>query len=194
MFVTVSDRKDHNTRAWLPVFGGHSWPPVPGPPFSVAVLILPCLVVVLGGRAWQPWWKILYVLMHTCGAVGSGGQCRGTLGGYYHIMISFLVSGTKKSLSSKSSTSGDDMDCLMVWETAIKIFHTLVMILKKSQSRYILGSCLKYARSFLDLFLRSAMPLMDSCLRKHNQEVVTLLKSLQASTRFLQHVCTHSKV
>ncbi|XP_071548151.1 Fanconi anemia group D2 protein-like isoform X1 [Panulirus ornatus] len=118
---------------------------------------------------------------------------KGTLGGYYHIMISFLVNGTKKSLSSKSSTSGDDMDCLMVWETAIKIFHTLVMILKKSQSRYILGSCLKYARSFLDLFLRSAMPLMDSCLRKHNQEVVTLLKSLQASTRFLQHVCTHSK-
>lgn len=53
---------------------------------------------------------------------------------------------------------------------------------------------LQYSRTFLELFLRNAMPLLDSCLRMHNQEVVTLLKNLQTSTRLLQHVCTHSKV
>ncbi|XP_069186232.1 Fanconi anemia group D2 protein isoform X2 [Procambarus clarkii] len=119
---------------------------------------------------------------------------KGTLGTYYRSMISFLVSGTKKSLSAISSTSNDNMQRLLVWDTAIKIFHTLIMILKKNNSRHLLSSCLKYARSFLELFLRSAMPLMDKSLRLHNQEVVTLMKSLQGSTRVLQHVCTHSKV
>ena len=52
----------------------------------------------------------------------------------------------------------------------------------------------QYGRLFLDLFLRSAMPALDSCFRDSTNEVVNLLKTLQHSTRLLQHVCTHSKV
>nr|XP_053651378.1 Fanconi anemia group D2 protein homolog [Cherax quadricarinatus] len=118
---------------------------------------------------------------------------KGTLGIYYRNLLSFLGSGIKKSLTALGSSS-NNMQKLLVWNTAIKIFHTLVMVLKTHNSRQLLIACLKHARSFLELFLRSAMPLMDTCLRHHNQEVVTLLKSLQVSTRHLQHVCTHSKV
>ncbi|KAG7161845.1 Fanconi anemia group D2 protein-like 2, partial [Homarus americanus] len=120
---------------------------------------------------------------------------KGTLGVYFRCMISFLVSSTKQSLSAIGTASADDkLKCLLVWNTAINIFHTLIIILKKNNTKHLLISCLKYSRSFVDLFLRSAMPLMDSCLRQHNKEVMTIFSSLQVSTRLLQNVCTHSKV
>ncbi|XP_066963666.1 Fanconi anemia group D2 protein isoform X1 [Macrobrachium rosenbergii] len=120
---------------------------------------------------------------------------KGTLGIFYRSMMSFLVTGTKKSLSSLGSASLTDKEkCLETWSTAIKIFHVLVTMLKTHDSKTLLCPCLKYSRSFLELFLRSAMPVLDSCLLVHNQEVTVLLKNLQGSTRLLQHVCTHSKV
>lgn len=114
---------------------------------------------------------------------------------YYKVIMSFLVSGTTKSLSHISTTSSDDnKKRLSVWKASLKVLHTLVTILKDYYNRQMLTTCLKFASSFLELFLRSAMPLMDTCLRQHNQDVVMLLKDLQTSTRFLQHLCTHSKV
>ncbi|KAK3892628.1 hypothetical protein Pcinc_003517 [Petrolisthes cinctipes] len=120
---------------------------------------------------------------------------KGTLSIYHRIILSFLVSGTKKSLSSLTNTNTEDRyNRLLVWNSAIKILHTTINILKTHNSKNLLASCLKYGRMFLDVFVRCGMPLLDSCLRGHNQDVVILLKSLQASTRILQHVCTHSKV
>ncbi|XP_037793800.1 LOW QUALITY PROTEIN: Fanconi anemia group D2 protein-like [Penaeus monodon] len=120
---------------------------------------------------------------------------KATLGMYYRSLLLYLVSGTKKALSAQGPASAANREeCLNVWITAIKVFCTLVGTLKKYDTRNLLGPCLKYSRTFLELFLRNAMPLLDSCLRMHNQEVVTLLKNLQTSTRLLQHVCTHSKV
>ncbi|XP_063887534.1 Fanconi anemia group D2 protein-like isoform X1 [Scylla paramamosain] len=113
---------------------------------------------------------------------------------YYKAILSFLVSGTNKSLSIVGSASDDSRKRLLIWNTAIKILHTHVTILKNYYSRQMLSTCLKFARPFLEFFLRSAMPLMDTCFREHNQDVVMLLKSVQGSTRFLQNLCTHSKV
>ncbi|KAK4317245.1 hypothetical protein Pmani_011660 [Petrolisthes manimaculis] len=120
---------------------------------------------------------------------------KGTLSIYHRIILSFLVSGTKKSLSTLTNTNTEDRyNRLLVWNSAINILHTTVNILKKHNSKSLLASCLKYGRMFLDVFVRCGMPLLDSCLRAHNQDVVILIKSLQASTRILHHVCTHSKV
>ncbi|MPC33810.1 Fanconi anemia group D2 protein [Portunus trituberculatus] len=113
---------------------------------------------------------------------------------YHKAVMSFLVSGTSKSLSIVGSTSGDSRERLLVWNMAIKILHIHVTILKDHYSRPMLTTCLKFARPFLQFFLRSAMPLMDTCFREHNQDVVMLLKGVQGSTRYLQNLCTHSKV
>lgn len=113
---------------------------------------------------------------------------------YYKVILSFLVSGTNKSLAIVGTAPDNSRKRLLVWNTAIKILHTHVTILKNFYSRPMLSTCLKFTRPFLELFLRSAMPLMDTCFREHNQDVVMLLKSVQGSTRFLQNLCTHSKV
>ncbi|XP_068244044.1 Fanconi anemia group D2 protein isoform X2 [Palaemon carinicauda] len=119
---------------------------------------------------------------------------KGTLGIFYRSIMCFLVTGTKKSLSSLGSSSlANKEECLEIWNTAIKIFCVLVTMLKTHETRSLLSPCLKYSRTFLELFLRSAMPVLDSCLLVRNQDVTVLLKNLQISTRLLQHICTHSK-
>ncbi|KAG0727428.1 Fanconi anemia group D2 protein [Chionoecetes opilio] len=105
-----------------------------------------------------------------------------------------LNNGTNKSLSSINSSSMEDSrKRLLKWNTAIKILHTLVTVLKNYYTKQMLSTCLKFVRPFLELFLRSAMPVMDTCFRHHSQDVLVLLKSVQGSTRFLQNLCTHSK-
>ncbi|KAK7079255.1 Fanconi anemia group D2 protein [Halocaridina rubra] len=120
---------------------------------------------------------------------------KGTMSIYYRCMMCSLVTGTKKNLSLLGSASDADRKKYMeVWSTAINIFSVLITTLKNYDSKGLLGPSLKYSRCFLELFLRSAMPVLDSSLRMYNQEVMVLLKNMQSSTRLLQHVCTHSKV
>ena len=42
--------------------------------------------------------------------------------------------------------------------------------------------------------MRQAMPLLDNIFRNNKDEVQSLLKNLQLSTRTLHHMCSHSKV
>ncbi|XP_021344891.1 Fanconi anemia group D2 protein-like, partial [Mizuhopecten yessoensis] len=60
--------------------------------------------------------------------------------------------------------------------------------------RVLLGTALKCGRQFLDIFLRQGMPLLDNMFRSHRDDVQSLLKNLQLSTRALHHMCGHSKI
>ena len=63
---------------------------------------------------------------------------------YYKAIMSFMVSGTNKSLSTiSSSSSADNKKRLLVWNTAIKNLHTLVMMLKYYYAKQMLSTCLK---------------------------------------------------
>ncbi|KAG1702372.1 Fanconi anemia group D2 protein [Nymphon striatum] len=53
---------------------------------------------------------------------------------------------------------------------------------------------INYGRQVVELFLKHAMPLLDKLFRNQQEDVLNLLKKLQLCTRFLQHVCSHSKV
>lgn len=52
----------------------------------------------------------------------------------------------------------------------------------------------QFGRQFLESFLRNGMPLLDSLFKSQHGDVQGLLKNLQQSTRYLQHICSHSKV
>uniref|UniRef100_A0A8C5AFA7 FA complementation group D2 n=1 Tax=Gadus morhua TaxID=8049 RepID=A0A8C5AFA7_GADMO len=53
---------------------------------------------------------------------------------------------------------------------------------------------LQFGRLFLDAFLRLGMPLLDHSFKKHKEDVQSLLKTFQLSTRQLHHMCGHSKI
>ncbi|XP_075429886.1 Fanconi anemia group D2 protein isoform X2 [Ascaphus truei] len=83
---------------------------------------------------------------------------------------------------------------LLRWSLAVRDFHILVNLVKVLESRAVLNICLKYGRLFLETFLKLGMPLLDCCFKRHREDVQSLLKTLQLSTRQLHHMCGHSKI
>uniref|UniRef100_A0A8C1GLX2 FA complementation group D2 n=1 Tax=Cyprinus carpio TaxID=7962 RepID=A0A8C1GLX2_CYPCA len=83
---------------------------------------------------------------------------------------------------------------LLTWNLAVRDFHILINLVKMFDSRPVLTVCLKYGRLFLESFLKLGMPLLDYSFKKHKEDVQSLLKTFQLSTRQLHHMCGHSKI
>ncbi|KAF6732982.1 Fanconi anemia group D2 protein [Oryzias melastigma] len=83
---------------------------------------------------------------------------------------------------------------LLTWSLAVRDFHILVNLVKVFDSRPVLNVCLKYGRLFLESFLKLGMPLLDYSFKRHKEDVQSLLKTFQLSTRQLHHMCGHSKI
>lgn len=80
------------------------------------------------------------------------------------------------------------------WSKAVALFYSLVNLIKVFTTRSHLKSAMTYGRQFMELFLRLAMPMVDSAFRAHSDDLVGLLKKLQQGTRGLHHLCSHSKI
>uniref|UniRef100_A0A803TMP1 FA complementation group D2 n=1 Tax=Anolis carolinensis TaxID=28377 RepID=A0A803TMP1_ANOCA len=86
------------------------------------------------------------------------------------------------------------LEKLLQWNMAVRDFHILVNLVKVFDSRPVLSVCLKYGRLFVETFLKHGMPLLDYSFKKHREDVQSLLKTFQLSTRQLHHMCGHSKI
>ncbi|XP_015929151.1 Fanconi anemia group D2 protein [Parasteatoda tepidariorum] len=115
---------------------------------------------------------------------------KSSLNCYYKIMFTSLMSYVKSYFSEKH---GND-EQMNEWIIILRVFQVLTNLLKCFGSRTNIGTCLKFSREILQTFLRYGMPLMDKLFVNKKEEVICLMKTLQASTRYLQHVCCHSKV
>ncbi|XP_055883251.1 Fanconi anemia group D2 protein-like [Biomphalaria glabrata] len=113
---------------------------------------------------------------------------------YYKVILSELINIVKKIPAGRktdSSTVQDDR--LASWSTAVKVLQVATSLTKVFSARSNLAAALKYGRQFLECFLRQSMPLLDVIFRRRHTDVEKLLRTLQQSTRMLQHLCGHSK-
>ncbi|XP_067417363.1 Fanconi anemia group D2 protein [Emydura macquarii macquarii] len=114
---------------------------------------------------------------------------------FFQVMIAQLESSVRSIPAGKPSDSSEvQLEKLLHWNMAVRDFHILVNLVKVFDSRPVLSVCLKYGRLFLEAFLKLAMPLLDYSFKKHKEDVQSLLKTLQLSTRQLHHMCGHSKI
>ncbi|GFU37970.1 fanconi anemia group D2 protein [Nephila pilipes] len=113
-----------------------------------------------------------------------------TFGVFYKIMLSNLASHMKFYFATKHNVE----EQMFEWSVAFKVFQVFTNLLKHFGSRSNIGACLKSSREILQTFLRYGMPLMDKLFVNSKEDVICLMKILQVSTRYLQHVCCHSKV
>uniref|UniRef100_A0A8C9VSW2 FA complementation group D2 n=1 Tax=Scleropages formosus TaxID=113540 RepID=A0A8C9VSW2_SCLFO len=85
---------------------------------------------------------------------------------------------------------------LLTWNLAVRDFHMLVNLVKVNLEmrpfETVFSRC--YGRLFLEAFLKLGMPLLDYSFKKHKEDVQSLLKTFQLSTRQLHHMCGHSKI
>uniref|UniRef100_A0A8C3LGF0 FA complementation group D2 n=1 Tax=Chrysolophus pictus TaxID=9089 RepID=A0A8C3LGF0_CHRPC len=114
---------------------------------------------------------------------------------FFRVMMAQLESSVKSIPAGKPSDSSEvQLEKLLKWNIAVRNFHILINLVKVFDSRPVLSICLKYGRLFVEAFLKLAMPLLDHSFKKHRDDVQSLLKTLQLSTRQLHHMCGHSKI
>uniref|UniRef100_A0A8C0E8P2 FA complementation group D2 n=1 Tax=Bubo bubo TaxID=30461 RepID=A0A8C0E8P2_BUBBB len=103
---------------------------------------------------------------------------------FFRVMMAQLESSVKSIPAGKPSDSSEvQLEKLLRWNIAVRIFHILVNLVK-----------VRFGRLFVEAFLKLAMPLLDYSFKKHRDDVQSLLKTLQLSTRQLHHMCGHSKI
>nr|XP_056711354.1 Fanconi anemia group D2 protein [Euleptes europaea] len=114
---------------------------------------------------------------------------------FFRVMMAQLEGSVRSIPAGRSSESSEvQLEKLLHWNMAVRDFHILVNLVKVFDSRPVLTVCLKYGRLFLETFLKLGMPLLDCSFKKHREDVQSLLKTLQLSTRQLHHMCGHSKI
>ncbi|XP_030231777.1 Fanconi anemia group D2 protein isoform X3 [Gadus morhua] len=114
---------------------------------------------------------------------------------FYKGMLWELEKAVKRIPAGKMSDSFESQSVkLLTWNLAVRDFHILVNLVKVFDGRPVVNACLKFGRLFLDAFLRLGMPLLDHSFKKHKEDVQSLLKTFQLSTRQLHHMCGHSKI
>uniref|UniRef100_A0A674K4L2 FA complementation group D2 n=1 Tax=Terrapene triunguis TaxID=2587831 RepID=A0A674K4L2_9SAUR len=114
---------------------------------------------------------------------------------FFQVMMAQLENSVRSISAGKPSDSSEvQLEKLLHWNMAVRDFHILVNLVKVFDSRPVLSVCLKYGRLFVEAFLKLAMPLLDYSFKKHREDVQSLLKTLQLSTRQLHHMCGHSKI
>ncbi|XP_053326143.1 Fanconi anemia group D2 protein isoform X2 [Spea bombifrons] len=114
---------------------------------------------------------------------------------FFRVLMDKLEKCARNIPAGKNSDSNQiQTEQLLRWSLAVRDFHILVNLVKVFDSRPVLSVCLKYGRLFLETFLKLGMPLLDNCFKKLREDVQSLLKTLQLSTRQLHHMCGHSKI
>ncbi|XP_036008013.1 Fanconi anemia group D2 protein [Fundulus heteroclitus] len=114
---------------------------------------------------------------------------------YYKVLMAELEKAARRIPAGKMNDSSEaQSEKLLTWNLAVRDFHILVNLVKVFDSRPVLNVSLKYGRLFLESFLKLGMPLLDYSFKRHKEDVQSLLKTFQLSTRQLHHMCGHSKM
>ncbi|XP_022805734.1 Fanconi anemia group D2 protein-like [Stylophora pistillata] len=122
---------------------------------------------------------------------------RSSLPCYYRAMMEELIGHLKQTHSvplKKTDSPESHNERLVKLNISVRLFHILINLVKAFDQRSMIGASLKFGRLFVDTFLKLGMPVLDSMLRTHKDDINGMLKNLQQSTRSLQHICGHSKV
>uniref|UniRef100_A0A8C6JVY1 Uncharacterized protein n=1 Tax=Melopsittacus undulatus TaxID=13146 RepID=A0A8C6JVY1_MELUD len=113
---------------------------------------------------------------------------------FFRVMMAQLESSVKSIPVGKTSDSSEvQLEKLLQWNIAVRNFHILINLVKVRLLLFF-WFYLHYGRLFVEAFLKLAMPLLDYSFKKHRDDVQSLLKTLQLSTRQLHHMCGHSKI
>ncbi|XP_076105835.1 Fanconi anemia group D2 protein-like [Mytilus galloprovincialis] len=120
---------------------------------------------------------------------------RSSFSTFYRVMFNQLIDCIKTMSPAKQTDSREvKIDKLLQWNQAVRILHIHINLIKAFDGRGNVTSALKCGRQFIEIFLRQGMPLLDTMFRTNREDVQGLLKNLQISTRYLHHMCGHSKI
>uniref|UniRef100_A0A3Q2VGY5 FA complementation group D2 n=1 Tax=Haplochromis burtoni TaxID=8153 RepID=A0A3Q2VGY5_HAPBU len=103
---------------------------------------------------------------------------------FYKVLMAELEKAVRKIPASKMSDNTEaQSEKLLTWNLAVRDFHILVNLVKKSL----------YISTYWKIFVHE--PVIDMTMfASFKEDVQSLLKTFQLSTRQLHHMCGHSKM
>ncbi|KAG8038455.1 hypothetical protein G9C98_006151 [Cotesia typhae] len=113
---------------------------------------------------------------------------RSNLHNLYQKLYEAFLKGTKLALQPAMT----DAQKLKVWKEVALNLSRLVAICKKVSTKSMLMAYLRCTPALLKIFLESAIPTFEHCLRNHADEVTSTIKMVQGGTRYLNAICCHS--
>ncbi|XP_065371634.1 Fanconi anemia group D2 protein homolog [Calliphora vicina] len=98
------------------------------------------------------------------------------------------------SLNQKLTTNAlNSIDKLEFWESSCKILNMLLEIVQGLDIPRNFQIFLKHSHLYLKLVLQHGLIVFEQYLRQNPERVCELIKTMQTTTRFLHHLCCHSK-
>ncbi|KAM7362212.1 fancd2 [Cochliomyia hominivorax] len=98
------------------------------------------------------------------------------------------------SLNTKLTTNSlETIDKLEFWEYSCKILNMLLEVVQCLDIPRNFQIFLKHSHLYLKLVLQHGLTVFEKYLRQNPERVCELIKTMQTTTRFLHHLCCHSK-
>lgn len=108
---------------------------------------------------------------------------------FFQTLCNSLLERVRAQLVSLSNR-----EHLILWKTTGLSLQGLMAIVKIHEMRVNLVCFLKKSLGILKLFLNQGIPILEIMLKAKPDEVVDIFKTMQSTTRFLHHLCCHSKL
>lgn len=111
----------------------------------------------------------------------------------FHVLYKGICHALQERLKVEIQSLANNQH-LTLWKTTTKTLEQLIAIVKIKESRGNFLSFFKKAHGILKIFLNKGIPILQIMLKSNPNEVISILKSIQITTRFLHNLCCHSKL
>lgn len=118
-----------------------------------------------------------------------GGIDKAALPVFFQALCNALLERMRNELTSLTNR-----EHLTLWKTIGLSLQGLMAVVKLYEKRANLVCFLKKSLGILKLFLNQGIPILEIMLKAQPDEVVDIFKTMQSTTRFLHHLCCHSKL
>nr|XP_039256408.1 Fanconi anemia group D2 protein-like [Styela clava] len=101
--------------------------------------------------------------------------------------------GKIPGIKSKHDES-ESIELLLKWNDAMKVVGVVIRLLRDFKHKSNILTSLKYGRILIESFIKTGMTTCEKMFPLYQDDVISILKHLQITTRQLQHLTCHSKV
>ncbi|XP_069683781.1 Fanconi anemia group D2 protein isoform X2 [Periplaneta americana] len=108
----------------------------------------------------------------------------------YRNLWNALRIGAQQALESSSNNAAK----FKVWHSVCSTMATLTSIIREHDHHANRLAYIKHSQSILQLFLSHGMPVMETLLKTKCENVTSMLKTLQVTTRYLHALCISTKI
>ncbi|XP_073815806.1 fancd2 isoform X2 [Musca autumnalis] len=109
---------------------------------------------------------------------------------FFRGLCEILITSLNDKITVNALKTNDKLE---FWESSSKLLNMLLEIVQGLDIPRNFQIFVKYSHLYLKLVLQHGLPVFEKYLRQNPDRVCELIKTMQITTRYLHHLCCHSK-